>query len=93
MYFLATAGRRLSVSSKYQSKCGRRCRIADTPECNSSAHENPRGANPNRERYGEKPVRSICVADEETTSRVASQMLLEGKTHAVSNANEIEEIL
>jgi hypothetical protein len=53
------------------------CRFVDTPECNRSAHKNPRGGNPNCERYGEKPVRAICVADEENTSRVALQMLLE----------------
>ena len=30
------------------------CRIADTQECNNSAHSNRKGANPTRERYAEK---------------------------------------
>jgi hypothetical protein len=38
MYFVIRAGRHLSVSSKYQSKGGRHCRMVDTQECNSSAH-------------------------------------------------------
>jgi hypothetical protein len=75
-----------------QSKCSLRWHFADTQVCTGSA-DHKAGRQIRSANYLERNRLVNLCNWLGNPSRVAFEMPMEGQTHAVSNANEIEEIL